>query len=175
MKTQPSSIKAKALRLLAQRDYSYAELNAKLQKWLQTKNQQMQEDDAATVESLSSEQMQEIADILNEFQQRGWVSDQRVVEAVIYQKAPRLGQARLRQELKAKGLDESVVQEALSELKESEFERACAVWQRKFSNFPSDANSYQKQARFLTYRGFSSEVTRKVLAGGWNNIMESGT
>ena len=44
-----------------------------------------------------------------------------------------------------------------------ELERACHLWARKFGNVPADAREWARQARFLQFRGLSSEVVRKVL------------
>lgn len=174
------SLRGKALRLLARREYSRAQLEAKLWEWLEKKNQAQTEmraqrmgqkhqtceeygNDATT----QAEQVQEVALVLDELQAKGWMSDERFVESLLHQKSYRLGANRLQQELRSKGIDEQLVQNALQDLKGSEFERACEVWQRKFKELPVDASNHNKQARFLLYRGFNFDVVRKVLAGGW--------
>jgi regulatory protein len=73
----------------------------------------------------------------------------------------RYGNLRIRQELAQHGL--SPDEQTLQQLRESEFERARAVWQRKFGQVPSDAHERARQMRFLAQRGFSAEVVRRVL------------
>ena len=52
----------------------------------------------------------------------------------------------------------------MSENRDSEPERARAVWQKKFGTPPADAAEKLRQMRFLQVRGFSSEVVRKTIA-----------
>ena len=53
--------------------------------------------------------------------------------------------------------------EQRAELKDSELDRACAVWARKFAGPPADAAARARQGRFLVGRGFSPEVVRRLL------------
>ena len=173
MRTLASALKAKALKLLAQRDYSRAELERKMQSWLVAEQRKkMAQGDARQCEADACTQEFEAAEnqlqsILEDFQARGWINDERVIESLLHQKSGRLGHLRLQQDLQARGLDDGLIQEALSNIRETEFDRACHVWQKRFRALPSDAAGYNKQMRFLVYRGFSTEVARKVLSGQW--------
>jgi regulatory protein len=137
------SLKGRALRLLAAREYSRLELATKLKKYEETEG--------------------ELATALDELEAKGFISEARVVASTLHQKAPRFGAARILHNLKAKGVNSAIVAEAAASLKETELDRAYAVWQRKF-DAPSDSpNEYAKQARFLATRGFSGEVVGRVL------------
>jgi regulatory protein len=50
-----------------------------------------------------------------------------------------------------------------SEALESELERAHRVWRTKFTQPPTNAREWARQARFLQGRGFAAEVIRKLL------------
>ena len=65
--------------------------------------------------------------------------------------------------MRQKGIAETLIDEALPQLKETEFETACAVWQKKFGALQLDAREKARQARFLQSRGFALEVIFKVL------------
>lgn len=185
MMRNTSSIKTKALNLLARREYTRAELEKKLLAWARNLSRQQQTakitqgeclseyssfdenieqyDDESTRESNASSMAQEICHVLDALQTRGLLSDERALESLLNQKAHRFGGNRLKQDMLAKGFDTSIIQTTLEELKDTEFDRALTTWQRKFSAPPLDAASYNKQARFLSYRGFSAEIVRKVL------------
>jgi regulatory protein len=139
------SLKGRALRLLAGREYSRRELERKL--------------------APREEEPGQLKQALDELQAKGFISEQRVVDSVVHRRAPRLGAGRIRQELQAKGLDADAVAAAVSGLKSTELERAREVWRRKFGTPAADAAERAKQARFLLVRGFDGDVVRRVLAG----------
>ena len=58
-----------------------------------------------------------------------------------------------------------VLEKQLRELRATEYERALAVWRRKFGSAgpTSEASARLRQMRFLAGRGFSPEVIRRVL------------
>ena len=138
------SLKARALRLLSMREHSRLELERKLQPHETTEG--------------------ELAAALDELQRRGYINDGRVAESVVHRRAARLGTARVKAELQAKGLDAAVVQEAVEALRGTETERATEVWRRKFGQPPADAAERARQMRFLASRGFTGEVVRRVIA-----------
>lgn len=139
------SLKGRALRYLSQREHSRAELERKLRP--------------------HEEAPGDIARVLDELAQRGFIDHGRVAESVIYRRAGKLGAMRLRQELLAKGLEDEVVAEAMAGLKGTEVARAREVWQRRFGERPQDATERARQVRFLAARGFEGEVIRKVIRG----------
>jgi regulatory protein len=141
----PPTVKAKAVSLLAQREYSRQELRDKLK-----------------AEDASPE---EVEQALAQLAAKGLVDDTRVVETLVNRRAGKLGASRLRQELQAKGVSAELVAETMADLKGTELARAQAVWQKKFGLLAASAADRNKQARFLASRGFSGEVVRKIVSG----------
>lgn len=137
------SLKGRALQLLSQREHSRTELERKLQAHESTPG--------------------ELAKALDELQARDFINDGRVIDSVINHRSGKLGGARLKQELAAKGLSGEAVANALASIKDSELERARAVWLKKFGEPTQDPRERAKQARFLLTRGFPAEVVSKVL------------
>jgi regulatory protein len=137
------SLKGRALRLLSQREHSRAELERKLAKY--------------------EEQPGELSRALDELTAKDFISEARVVQSVLHQRAARHGAARVRQELLHKGIAPEAVAEAVASLQGSELDRAREVWRRRFDALPQDATDRAKQTRFLLARGFSSTVVSKVL------------
>jgi regulatory protein len=141
---QPPSLKGRALKLLAGREHSRAELERKLKP---------HEQEPGTLKRA-----------LDELQSRGFIDEQRVADSVVNRRAPKLGAGRIKQELQAKGLDADRVAAAVAGLKDTELERAREVWRKKFGEVPQDAPARARQARFLAARGFGGEVIRRVLS-----------
>ncbi len=141
---QPS-LKGRALRLLGMREYSRAELLQKLARF--------------------EEEPGSLALALNELHAKGFICEQRVLESVVNRRAPKLGAARIKQELQSKGLDPQAVADAVAGLLSTEHLRAREVWLKKFGVAAQDATARGKQARFLAGRGFSGDAIRRVVAG----------
>jgi regulatory protein len=141
---QPS-LKGRALRLLSQREHSRAELERKL--------------------APHEEEPGELAKALDELQARDFINDGRAIESLIHRRSGKLGSARVKQELAAKGLSGEAVAAALAQLKDTELERAREVWRKKFGSPPQDAQERSKQIRFLITRGFAAEMVRRVVQG----------
>jgi len=139
------SVKARAVSLLAQREYSRQELTDKL-----------------TAAQASPE---EVEQALAQLEAKGLVNDARVVETLVNRRSGKLGATRLRQELQAKGVSPELVAETMASLKGTELARAQAVWQKKFGQLAATSAERNKQARFLASRGFSGDVVRQVVAG----------
>ena len=139
------SVKARAVSLLAQREYSRQELSDKL-----------------TAAQASPE---EVEQALAQLEAKGLVNDARVVETLVNRRSGKLGASRLRQELQAKGVSAEMVAETMAGLKGTELARAQAVWQKKFGQLAATSAERNKQARFLASRGFSGDVVRQVVAG----------
>ena len=138
------SLKGRALRYLAAREHSRAELERKLAPHEGTPGQ--------------------LAQVLDELQAKDFISEARVVESVVNRRAAKFGAARVRHELLGKGLGAELVAEAMDGLKASEVERAREVWRRKFDGPAPDAASRAKQMRFLAARGFGSEAIRRAVS-----------
>ena len=139
----PPSLKGRALRLLSQREHSRLELERKL--------------------APHETEPGQLAKALDELQARGFISEERVVESVIHRRAAKLGTARVRQELQAKGLSPEAMGEALEQLRSTELERAREVWARKFGEPATEPKEKARQIRFMVSRGFAAEVVRRVV------------
>lgn len=137
-------LRQQAIRLLARREYTHAELRKKL---------------AAAADS-----SEDVDTVLEDLAARGLLSDARAAASYLRTHGERFGAARLRRDLRDKGVDGDTIAEGLqrSELAD-EFTRACNVWQRKYGATPRDAREWARQARFLQSRGFSSDIIRRLL------------
>lgn len=142
------SLKGRALRLLAQREHSRPELEAKLARHVQ------EGDDLRAV--------------LDELQAKDFINAGRVAESVVHRRAARLGTQRVVQELRAKGLDDALVRETAERLRGSEAARALAVWRQRFGSPPATPQERARQMRFLAARGFPGDVVRRVVNGRVN-------
>ena len=140
------SLKGRALRLLAGREHSRAELEKKLR----------------THEAEPGE----LQRALDDLQAKGFIDEQRVVDSVLHRRATRLGAGRVKQELQAKGISAEAVAEAMDSLRGTELERAREVWRKKFGEPAADPAGRAKQMRFLASRGFGAEAIRRVVQGG---------
>ena len=140
------SLKGRALRLLAGREYSRVELERKLAPHEETPGQ--------------------LAQVLDELQAKDFISEARVVESVINRRQAKMGSARIKQELLGKGLGKEAVLDAMAGLKATELDRARELWRKKFDGPAADAAGRAKQMRFLAARGFGGDVIGRVLRGG---------
>ena len=138
------SLKGRALRLLAAREQSRAELERKLASYEETPGQ--------------------LAQLLDELQAKDFINESRVVDSVLNRRASRFGAARVRHELMGKGLDAELVLDAMQGLKATEVERAREVWRKKFGSLATDPAERAKQMRFLAARGFGADAIRRVVS-----------
>lgn len=146
------SLKGRALRLLSAREQSRTELERKLAQHEEAPGQ--------------------LAAVLDELEAKDFISPTRVMESVINRRQAKLGASRIKGELQRKGLDASMVAEAMDGLKATELERAREVWRKKFDS-KTDAVSKDKltpadrakQMRFLATRGFGADAIRRVVSG----------
>jgi regulatory protein len=145
------SVKGRALRYLAQREHSRAELECKLARHV--------EDGEA---GLVAEQ---IARALDELAAHGLLDEQRAAESVLRSQGARFGVRRLKQTLQSKGLEAALVESTLQQARGTELERARQVWQRKFGQPPKDAAERARQMRFMLSRGFEAAVVHRVVQG----------
>ena len=139
------SLKGRALRLLSQRENSRKELEQKLKPHEETPG--------------------ELAEALDFLAAKDFINEKRVVESVVNRRSTKLGAARVRQELMAKGLPADDIAEAVETMRGTELERALVVWRKKFGAPPVDASDRGKQVRFLVSRGFAADVVRRIVAG----------
>lgn len=134
-------LRARALRLLARREHSREELRRKLAA-----------DDTMQVEAL-----------LDELQQAGWLSEQRLAEQMVGAARDRYGPRRVLQRLREKGVSGEALEQAAAGLKAQEFDSARSLWRKRFGRPPATLQEKARQARFLTGRGFSPAVIQQLL------------
>jgi regulatory protein len=137
----PVELKVRALRYLAQREHSRAELERKLAPHAQ-----------------SPEILQ---GVLGELEGRQLLSNHRFAESRTRVLARKYGAARIRQDLKARGVDEATIAQLAPG---DELERARAILERKYREPAASAEERAKRSRFLQSRGFSYEIISKLLS-----------
>ncbi len=140
------SLRQRALEYLGKREYSYKELGQKLKPYL---------DENDDVESISA--------ILDDFKARGWLSDARFTEQMVHARRAKFGSSKIIHELREKGVDSSLIEDAAAQLKETELASAKEIWQKKYKQAPANRDEWAKQARFLQSRGFGFDVIKRVL------------
>jgi len=130
--------------VLARREHSYVELQRKLAaKGFSDTDIEVQ------LTRLSEERLQD---------------DKRFAESYINHRAGHgYGPVKIRVELNRRGVDDMLASVSFEELDIDWGERILAVWQKKFSAAATDFAEHAKQARFLQYRGFTSDQIARVL------------
>jgi regulatory protein len=137
------SLRARAMRYLARRDHSRAELQSKLLPFVQEGD--------------------ELVSVLDDLVAHDWLSDTRAASQLVHAKRNRFGTQRIVHELRQKGIPNNLIDEAMPELNESELDSAMVVWQRKFGTIAQDEKEKGKQVRFMQSRGFSLDIIFKVM------------
>jgi len=144
MRREPS-LRERALRLLARREHSRAELAKKLQ--------------------VHSRPGDDLEALLDDLSRRKFLSDERYAESRTHALSRKFGAARIAHELRARGLDKDLADKASKTARATELERAREVWRRKFRSAPKTREERARQMRFLQSRGFSFDAIRSVVAG----------
>lgn len=144
MKDRPDTateLRARALRLLARREHSRAELRRKLS------------GHAETPEALEL--------LLMDLEKRKQLSDERYAEERVRSLSRKYGAARIRQDLKAKGVEPELVDRVSAE---GELELARGILARKYREPAATREERARRGRFLMSRGFSSDIIRSLLS-----------
>ena len=143
----PARVRAVALRLLARREHSTRELTTKL-----TARGYEQQTVLAVIEALAD---------------RNLLSEGRFVDEFVASRLRRgSGPVKIREELRGRGVAESLVDNALSERRREWLTNAEAARRKRFgAKLPGDFEERARQARFLQQRGFTAEQIRQVLKG----------
>lgn len=137
------SLLGRAIRYLSIREHSQEELIRKLKPHAQSQ--------------------EELDGVLKKLVEKGLQSNARFAENLVRRKSERYGEMRLRQELKQHQIDTDTRQALLDQVHATEYERAHALWEKKFGSIGKDPKEVAKQARFLANRGFSSEIIAKLI------------
>ena len=136
----PAELKARALRHLARREHSRAELSRKL--------------------APHAESAEALLFLLDELEKRKQLSDERYAEVRSSWMARKYGAAKIRQDLKAKGVADEVAARLSTE---GELERARAILARKYRDVATTREEKARRMRFLQSRGFSFDTIRGVM------------
>ena len=139
MKPEPDSpqeLKARALRYLVRREHSRDELARKLAPY--------------------AESNEILEGVLRELESRKQLSNERFAEERARWLARKYGAARIRHDLKTKGISEAASDRAVAEL--DDMAKAKEILARKYREPATTREERAKRARFLQGRGFSSDI-----------------
>jgi regulatory protein len=135
-------LRARALRLLARREHSRQELESKL--------------------SPHAGSSEELKGLLSGLKQKNQLSEERYAEERARRLSRKYGAARIRQDLKAKGVSDELISRFSSP--ENEMQKAKEILGRKYRTPAATREEKAKRMRFLQSRGFSSEIIFKLLS-----------
>jgi len=175
---------ARAVALLSRREHSRVELERKLRRVCEARAREAGAREAGAVEAeardagsldavaLESVVVDSVADdpdeigrVLDALEAQGLLSDARFAGVLVRQRSLRYGDRRLADDLRARGVDAAMADQALGMLRGTEAARAQAVWSRRFDALPTNADERGRQGRYLQNRGFSMDAIQRVLAG----------
>ena len=144
MKDRPDTaaeLRARALRLLARREHSPLELERKLRP--------------------HADSSEALANLISELKAKNQLSEARFAEERVRWLARKYGAAKIRHDLKSKGVDPSIVERVSSA---DDLERAADILRRKFRAPAATREERARRMRFLQSRGFSSEIIFSLLS-----------
>jgi len=144
-------LKARALRYLVRREHSRDELARKLAPH------------AASKEILEG--------TLNWLESTNKLSNQRFAEIRAHILARKYGAARIRQDLKSKGVSEEIAERTVAEL--DDVAKAKEILARKYRVPATSREERARRARFLQGRGFSYDTIRALGLSGSTNFPEA--
>ena len=136
----PAELKTRALRYLARREHSRLELERKL------------------APHAGSEAI--LQGVLGELEGRKLLSNHRFAESRAHVLARKFGAARIRQDLKSKGISPEI---AARVAPADDLERARTILARKYREPAHNRQEQAKRMRFLQSRGFSYDTIRSVM------------
>ena len=137
----PVELHARALRLLARREHSRQELERKLSAH------------AGSSEALKT--------LVSDLKAKNQLSEARFAEERARWLARKYGAAKIRQDLKAKGVPEELIARFASP--QDELQKAREILERKYRAPATTREEKAKRIRFLMSRGFSSDVIHSLL------------
>ncbi|MGQ0547622.1 MAG: recombination regulator RecX [Betaproteobacteria bacterium] len=140
LRENAADLRKRALRHLARREHSRAELERKLAPFAES---------AASLES-----------VLSELEERKQLSDARFAEQRAHVLGRKYGAARIRHDLKSKGVAAEVIERLAAP---DELERAKAILARKYRTAPLTREERARRARFLQGRGFSGDLIHRLV------------
>jgi regulatory protein len=177
---RPLSLKVRALQWLAQREHSRSELRQRLLRLALAPHAAPRAavaaeaaaepglDEQVLAADEPADHAAEVDALLDWLQAHRYLNDARFIESRVQVRAQRFGNARIEGELRQHGV--AVDTTTRQQLRDTEFDRARALWQRKYGTAAPDPAARMKQMRFLAGRGFSADVVRKVVKGADNDL-----
>ena len=150
-----SSLRKKAMDLLARREHAAAELRRKLEAYVHKQSKKMDFDSG------------DVAKVVEELESEGLVSDERFAETFVrYRKNNGVGPMRIQTELRERGVSEKIQATWLDFADPLWHEQVTEVRHKRFGTaLPGDYKERARQARFLQYRGFTTDQIKQALAG----------
>ncbi len=146
----PVELRARALRILARREHSRAELARKLASH------------AASRDALDA--------VLDGLEEKKQLSDARYAEQRVRTLARKYGSGRIRRELRARGVDDEAAATAVRATAEEDLSRAVEILRRKYRAPAASREERAKRMRFLLGRGFSYEIIQQVLKQSFDDL-----
>jgi regulatory protein len=140
---KPAPLRARAIRMLARREYSRAELARRL-----------------TTASVAPE---DVTSLLDDLERLGYLSDARYADAVVTRKAHEFSHRGIAQSLRARGVDRDTASAALDARTIDDHAALIALWRRRFGQKPVDDREKARQVRFLQSRGFALSAILALL------------
>jgi regulatory protein len=132
------TLKSRAMRLLARREHTRAELARKL--------------------AMHVEEGDDLPAILDELAGKGWLSDVRFAEQAARSKARRYGPIKMAQYLRTRGLDDEAIAAGIRAAGDDGIASLEKVWRSRFHAAPADDREKARQVRFLQARGFALDA-----------------
>ena len=145
MPPRSPSLRERALRFLAAREHSRAELKRKL--------------------APHAESAEQLETLLEELVGRQQQSDARFAEARSHVLSRKFAASRIAHDLRSKGVSDEDAAHVVDAARATDLERAREVYARKFRAPPESREDRAKRMRFLQSRGFAFDVIKQVLNG----------
>jgi regulatory protein len=141
-KPEPS-LRVRAMRFLARREHTRAELKRKLA-WK-----------AGADEDVDA--------LLDELVRKGWLSDTRFAEQVVRAKARRFGPLKIAHYLRDRGVDDAAIRAGIAGAGMEGASSIESVWRSRFRARPADEREKLRHVRFLQGRGFALDEIFRFL------------
>ena len=139
------SLRDRAIRLLARREYARSELEQRLL---------ARGGDRTAVRT-----------VLDALAAEGLLSDARYARAMVVRKAGSVSRRRIVEGLKAAGVPGEDIDGALEDSELDDEAAMRALWERRFGRAPVNEREKARQVRFLQSRGFALSAILKLLRG----------
>ena len=114
-----------------------------------------------------AESEEELEATMQRLQKENWQNDERFMRNFSQAKQARWGSAKVLHALASHKLEAENLEVLREQLRDTEYDRALEVYQRKFRTALNEAADFQREyarrVRFMMSRGFNAEVVRKVL------------